>query len=798
MGTTATLATTLGLMGCYLPNHEDPRGVAWGDSPARWRQGANQNGAASRALRRFPVPIVCKSTIRQVTIHARGAVVTRRVEVPGEETSVEGELDLVIPSITLLAEGGSVRASLSESTRRVASVETALVVPEAPVVGSGSLARVRELAHQIDRVQAEDNVLAERRRVFGETSLAPRIRRRHRKDEPRDAVDARVSDAVACAALITALTADLDARRAVLADELRKLKIALDGAKLRDMHTPTMGRAGKQLPTRTVTVRLGGRGTVGFLDVTYVVPAARWWPVYTLRIDDSGARASLIFEAAVAQLSGEDWAGVPLALSTADILYDARLPELASLRFGRTQKPPRPSYRPPPPGLERMFEGYDTTFGLLADGHRTDQRPIVQRPILHAAKRRVSHLSASDDAETAVDDDLEATRTMLPNSVKVLLGRSGGPLPAPPGAPALMAPQMAPMRMRAGKGAIFGAAAGVIGEAVISAVHYGAEPPVGGRAASTGGDDGAAAGAGGSARTPFSGALGLGVATRSELDDEEIEPGGAWLDFDALTLAPVVDFANRGRLLPKGDAMGERAMRDAVSQIASLAEPPGAKDPLHSRGMFDHRYDAAGRAEIPSDGRIHRLPVAEAEAAPSLRWRTAPRELAEVFREAVLTNPFPSPLLAGPVDVYAEGSLVTVTQIRHVDRGGKISVGMGVDDRVRVARNVRVEEESAGLLGGSIAVRHTVTIDLTSALGREATVEVVDRIPVTDDKVIEIKVVSARPEGDPYDQVDRDAPIRGGLRWRVALAAGGKAKVELVYRVVFANKHEIVGGNRRD
>ena len=41
---------------------------------------------------------------------------------------------------------------------------------------------------------------------------------------------------------------------------------------------------------------------------------------------------------------------------------------------------------------------------------------------------------------------------------------------------------------------------------------------------------------------------------------------------------------------------------------------------------------------------------------------------------------------------------------------------MGVEDRLRVARNVRAEEENAGLLGGSIAITHAVTIDLTSSL----------------------------------------------------------------------------------
>ena len=712
--------------------------------------------------------ISCKSSIIQVTVHARGAVVTRRVEAADAPASPDGDIDLVVPSITLLAEGGSVRATVRESKRLVASVQTAIVLPEAPVNLGVPAARVRDLGHRLARLRAEDNMLVERRRVLGEMPLAPRIRSRDRDGRPKDAIAARVQDAIACADLLAQLSAEIDARRLALNDEIRRVKIELEGARVADAQSSTQDRAGDEVPTRSVTVRLGGTGPIGMLDITYVIPAARWWPVYTLRIEDGGKRAAWWFEAAVAQLSGENWTGVPLAFSTADVLYDARLPELASLRFGRAQNPVRRAYRPPPPGLERMFEGYDASFASL-DGGRTETRAVTLRPQMQ--KYAPAKFSTVRDTgpfdEEGGDEDLEMTRTMMPKSYAASPPAVGAPPGAPQAAPErdVLFTSQGPASTRSSM-ASFGAAAGMLGEAVLASV--------------------VARGGGGAAYA------------EAPIPEPEIEPSDAWLDFDALALAPVGDFNHRGHLVPSAEPIAERATRDAVSRIGMVAEPLGACDPLSSRGMFDHRYEAGGRAEVPSDGRIHRLMVAQAEATPQLRWRTAPRELPDVFREAELTNPFGTPLLSGPVDVYAEGSLITTTQIHHVDRGGKITVGMGVDDRLRVARNVRSEEESAGLLGGSIAVVHTVTIDLTSSLGREATVEVVDRIPVTDDKAVEIKIVSMRPESEKYDQVDRDAPIRGGMRWRVALPPGGKSKVELVYRLIFASKHEIMGGNRRD
>jgi hypothetical protein len=95
-------------------------------------------------------------------------------------------------------------------------------------------------------------------------------------------------------------------------------------------------------------------------------------------------------------------------------------------------------------------------------------------------------------------------------------------------------------------------------------------------------------------------------------------------------------------------------------------------------------------------------------------------------------------------------------------------------------------------------VDHRVTIDLASSLGRKVVVEVLERAPVTDDKDVEIKITSSKPEHERYTQAERGAPLRRGLRFRVEVPAGDKAKIEYAYRVTLPAKSEIVGGNRRE
>jgi hypothetical protein len=278
--------------------------------------------------------------------------------------------------------------------------------------------------------------------------------------------------------------------------------------------------------------------------------------------------------------------------------------------------------------------------------------------------------------------------------------------------------------------------------------------------------------------------------------EPELVPSSTWEDFDHLVLANA-DHARRGRLILQRETDASAALARAERQVDRAADGRYT-DPAVSRGMFDHRYEAEGRAEIPSDGRVHRVSVGTASSKTRIEWRTVPSEAALVYREARVTNPFSVGLLGGPMDVYFDGSLLTTTSMTRIDRGGDMAIGMGVDDRVKVARNVRVAEESAGLLGGSLSVTHTVEIELASTIKPAIDVTVLERLPVTDDKALEIKVVRASPDPEPYDQADRDAPVRGGQRFDVTVDPERKTRVELTYRLVFAQKLDIVGGSRRE
>ncbi|MDC3952599.1 DUF4139 domain-containing protein [Polyangium jinanense] len=690
------------------------------------------------------------SSIRRVVVHARGALVTRAVTLPAALSSEPCEL--VVPGITPLSEPSSFRA-LAKGDREVVSVGARFVVPEGPAKVGSARERLRVLEAERDALTDARTHLTGRRNLLAGLSFDLGMDRRLRQGNPR----ARIEDALATSRLAQEELAVIDTRLAELDASIERVQRGIDAARLAEAQASTDERTGASRPTLACHVRLGaGQGVIEALEIEYVVLAARWWPTYKAWLTKNATRVRLELDALVAQDSGEDWKDVELALSTADLVHDARLPELQSLRFGRAQPPAKRGYRPPPPGLDAMFESYDAAMAKMPRAARTDipPPPPAARP-------------------AAPPPPPKPAATVAPQSL-------GAPPPAPGFGPSMDMPAPAAMPMPARSAP---APAKKAARKEEESVLYSLKSLVG--PSGGGGPEG------------LLDELNAG-ASNEPAPLPPLEPDDSWLEFDALVLAPADDKQRRGRLGRVPDDASRREANSARERIDVLPNPARTQDPLVSRGRFDHRYDAEGRGDVPSNGRPHRVHIKVGEGPASPRFRAVPRESTEVYREARIENPLGAPLCAGPVDVFLEGALVTTAEIAAVDRGGYVQVGLGVEDRVRIARNARVEESSAGLLGGSTVVDHHVTVDLTSSLGVPIQIEILERIPVTDDKDVTVKLTSAEPEPEVYDQADIGAPVRGGRRFRVEVPASGKSKITYAYRIKLPAKSEIVGGNRRE
>jgi Domain of unknown function (DUF4139) len=721
-------------------------------------------------------PLILKSRIQRVVVHARGAIVTRSVTLA--ESLPDDTCELVVPDITPLAEPATFRA-LAKGSRQVVSVIPKFVVPDGPAqVGSATERLQTAEATRVALNEEKAHVTGRRNQLAGiQFNLG--LDRRFQKTSART----RIGDALAMTRLVQDELAELDARIAKLDAAVNQAEKAYEAARIAEVQARSAERTGTSRPTLSCHVRLAaGQTPLEALEIEYIVLAARFWPTYKAWLTKGATRVRLELDALVVQDTGEDWTQVEMALSTADLVRDARLPELPSLRFGRATPPKKRGYRPPPVGLEGMFEAYDQAMAQMRSTATVDalRSAPPPRPAPMAAPRGGPGGSSGESAKTMVGGYAMA-RAADEGDGYVTFGAREEPTERAKGE--------ARSQTRAG----------------------GFVPPPQSRSAAFQGMPSPAA-----AAPMKKAALMSADMMANEYEEEEAEeaeefeggatefkdsgghePDDAWLDFDALTL-PRADEPRRGKLTRAPDESVRAEALRAQRQMDAITNPARTKDPYVYRGLFDYCYEAVGRGDVPSNGRPHRVHVQAAEGPAKPRFRTVPKESSDVFREALIENPLAAPLCAGPLDVFLDGALLTTTEIAAVDRGGVVAVGLGVEDRLRVARNARVEESTVGLLGGSTHLDHYITVDITSSLGMPITIELLERIPVTDDKDVSVKIIATDPESKAYDQSDLGSPVRGGRRFHLDVAAGGKTRVSYAYRIKLPAKNEIVGGNRRE
>ncbi len=219
---------------------------------------------------------------------------------------------------------------------------------------------------------------------------------------------------------------------------------------------------------------------------------------------------------------------------------------------------------------------------------------------------------------------------------------------------------------------------------------------------------------------------------------------------------------------------------------------------ISARSSHAYAYVCDAAVDIPSDGQGHVVTVLDLAVETSRHYVCVPGISAEVFRTLAARNPLEQPLPAGPLDVYEQDAFMLSGSVEATGAGGRFEVGLGVEQSIKVARNVTFSEESEGLLKKQNAYTHDVHVDVRNLLPTSATVELRERVPVpaSDESDVTVAEVKIDPPWDDY--APTDDPLEGGRRWRIDVPPGEKRSVCATWTVRVPGGSELVGGNRRD
>ncbi len=706
-------------------------------------------------------PLALASHIHQVTVHTDGALVRRRAALPA---GIERPALLRIEGLPLVAAGRPVRARVRDGAAEVLSCRL-VAVAAAAEAGDQSLEHTLALATAAHEA-CERRVAVALARLRALSALAP---------PPRpDAIKGQAPPASPAAARFELLRfRDQEAERlgVVLATARREAEQAEEqqnqaDAALRQATSARAARSGELRLAAELQLRWPDSGEPGWIELDYIVPGARWAPSYVLRFDRALGTVAIQLRGMVAQRSGEDWSGVRIACATAALQDWYELPALPGRRIGRAQSPPASGWRPAPSGAEALFADWDA----FASRHPS--------PAEAEEGERVGRGGTVWSRDEPKDEDDEA---MVSESVaeEVVEKRARSAIPmATLSAAAPPAP-----RMKSAAPAAGGAAMRDQKKSVRRSVAAPSNPV---RETSAAYDEAAPEGGGGGGGGP-------------DLPDEIGEPGADLLDFAALRLADAGE--GRGRPRPgqrlSTDPRWLEARRAAVRVSAELASPPPGHHAVQPTS-YTVRWEGDLPVTVPGDGGWHVVPLAAGASDVRVALVVVPRESRSAFRSAALNNPFDRGLNAGPADVYVGEDFLLSTKLPDIAPAAPASLGLGVEQALVVARNATFSEESAGLLGGSLHLRHAVRIALHNKAARPAAVEVRERLPQPDQQVEHCTVKQLKVEPPWHDWRPADAALPGGRQWSLTLAPGEQRELVYEYRVEIPAKNELVGGNRRE
>jgi len=204
------------------------------------------------------------------------------------------------------------------------------------------------------------------------------------------------------------------------------------------------------------------------------------------------------------------------------------------------------------------------------------------------------------------------------------------------------------------------------------------------------------------------------------------------------------------------------------------------------QGVSAATYRTTRAVAVPADGSSHRATVAVIALSAALDYVTAPVKAPEAHLRATVVNRSAHTLLPGPASVFSGGDFVGKAALETWAPGEEVELALGVDDRIRVERDLVARRAAKATLGATRRREVEYRVLVTNHTPAPARITVLDQLPVSRDENIAVRELHVQPA--PHDRTEL-----GVLTWRFEVPPGGAAEVLLGLRVELARNVEMVG-----
>ena len=223
---------------------------------------------------------------------------------------------------------------------------------------------------------------------------------------------------------------------------------------------------------------------------------------------------------------------------------------------------------------------------------------------------------------------------------------------------------------------------------------------------------------------------------------------------------------------------GQKELQEFQQQIAQISRTEG----------ISVTYELPGKLTLPSRSDQQLVTIASITARADFTLIATPLLTDFVYLQADLLNNSDTVLLPGQASIFRNGEFVGRSRLPQVTIGETFTAGFGIDSQVHVVREL--ENKKTRIQGGNRIDTYNYRIALSNYKKTPVELQLLDRLPYTDDASIKIELEKTEPELSADSEYLRSARKKGVLRWDLKLAPNTVEKDATVVKYSFTMEYD--------
>lgn len=269
-------------------------------------------------------------------------------------------------------------------------------------------------------------------------------------------------------------------------------------------------------------------------------------------------------------------------------------------------------------------------------------------------------------------------------------------------------------------------------------------------------------------------------AARPSVSIAPPEPAPWYLTLDGIEASQQMESSSwnpesnlRAQYKSRSGDVNKKAHQHLLANCAQVA--------LVSRSVERRSTSAVFRVEraehIAADGNPHRVTLGMASLSMAREYLAVPRLSLNTYVTGRLENGTGLPLLPGTASVFVGADLIGTTTLDFVAPRETASVYLGMDETVKVVRELDAKESSEAAFSSRKRLELAYRITVRNFRPGPARLSVQESLPVSQDERVTVRVRTLKPR--PSEEV------QGVQRWDLSLAPGEEKEIRVAYTLEY-------------